>query len=229
MTDASRRGRANLLGVLLLAACLAGAAWLVLRQPAWREAILSVAPYREATRQALERRLLAPRSVFIAGAVCGTLALGLCAWRRTRIQMLCPLAWREAAVALLVALQLVAAVAVVFNVHASYYRIFGKPVGMIGEDEVLSFCFPQSWPDSKRLGAMLPADARVALFVQNEALFYQLPSMCYPTAFYEPLVASWSAKDGDPRFARHVRDHGLTHALRYSLDRASPFELVKVP
>lgn len=229
MTDAPRHTRPNLLWVFLLAACLAAAAWLVLRQPAWRAAILSVAPYRESTRQAIERQLLAPRSALIAGAFCALLGLALAAWRRTRAGMLRPLPWSEAGAALFVVMQMLVAVAVVFNMHASYCRLFKKPVGMISEDEMLTFSFPQAWPDSKRLRGMLPDDARVALFSQSEPLFYQLPSMCYPVAFYEPLVASWDMRHTDPRFAKYVQDRRLTHVLRYSLDRARPFELVKAP
>ena len=219
------KSRWSPVALALLVALLGVVAWLVLRQPAWRAWLVALAPQRPAIHQAAVRQILAPRSVLLAGLGIATMA-GLClASRRCRRQAMRPIPGSAAAVALLALLQVLVAVAVVVNLHAYFARQYGRPVGRIPEDAVLTYTVPQAWPDSRELLRRLPQDAQVGVKVDGPDLFL-LPAMAYPIGFFEAYPAEPARPLADPEFATIARSRGLTHVLEYRpMDRANPFNL----
>src|SRR5437762_2689767 len=68
---------------VVVAGCILS--WLVLRQPAFRQALLTLVPHRQ---PAAERQLLAPRSILIAGITLALIALSCALVGRLRTLLL---------------------------------------------------------------------------------------------------------------------------------------------
>jgi hypothetical protein len=200
------------------------ASYLVLRQPAWREVIVSVVPHRFTIELARVRQALVPRSIVLSGVGCGLLLVGLALSASLRAEMLTPLARGRRLLAGFAMVQVVIAVAVVINLHAYYLRQYHRPVCAVEDEAVLAYTLPQRWPDVASLRQLVPPDARLAYKSDDD--LYMLPALAYPLTLYDAYPwddANWQA---DEAFARLVREKGITHLLKYSPgDRANPIRL----
>jgi hypothetical protein len=221
----TRKGSWSPVVLALLVALVGVAAWLVLRQPAWRAWLIALVPQRPGIEQAAVRRILAPRSVLLAG-VCIAALTGLCwAIPGTRQRMARTVSTGGALMVLFALVQVLVAVAVVINLHAYFLRQYHRPVGLIPAERVLSYTVPQAWPDSRALLRQVPRDARIGLKVNGPDLFL-LPALAYPVAFYEAYPADASRPNIDPAFEAVTASRELTHILEYRpMDRANPFDL----
>lgn len=208
------------------AAVICVVAYALMRQPEVRHMWLSLIPYRESTQFAHVRRILAPRCILVAGALTALCAFALCLPVRSRIWLTTAMqargAWRLALVLGLFC----SATATVLDLHLSYYRVFGKPVCAIENEEVLGYVLPQAWHDSRQLRRELPRDARVALKTDSEILLYQLPALSYPIAFYEIVPAKPAMWQDDPGFVAFAHKKRLTHLLLYTMNSSERLNLV---
>ncbi|MCX7018042.1 MAG: hypothetical protein NTY46_03390 [Candidatus Sumerlaeota bacterium] len=200
-------------------------AWLVLRQPALRAQLMSMANHRLITSPVRMRELLAPRSVFLAGCSMAVLVALFSIGNGFRRALFTPIPKTHRAVFLFALLQALVAMAVIINLQAYFLRQYGRPAGLVDADAVMTQTLPQAWPDSKRLASVTDAGARVAFRTDTPDIFF-LPALSYPRAFFEILPVDENALNSDAQFLRFRAEKGLTHYLRHEpFDRAHPLIL----
>lgn len=219
-----------LLLALVIASC---AVWyLLLRQPVLREELLAAVPHRYRISKSMERRLLAPRSILLAGGA-GAVTLSLCLLVprfRKQIDEVVPPGRRL--LAFFAGTQSMFALAVVINVQAYYLRAYdGRPVWKIGEEEILAYDAPRVWEDAQALKSLLAPGSRVALRAsENDTARgggqkFLLHGLAYPIALFDayPRTDDWTA---DPAFYRVAKKYDLQYLLDYGrLDTDDPLRV----
>ncbi len=215
---------------LVVAGCLAG--YLLLRMPVVRESMADLVRHRPRITSSMERRLLAPRSVFLSGgAGIGVLALCFLS-RRLRFELASRVPEGQRLVVVFVAVQAAMVIAVVVNLQAYFLRAYDQlPLWKIPETEVLARLVPDVRSHAERLKTMFPDGARLAVRVAPEDLGrdagdrYMLHALAYPVALFDLTPATPDWRD-DPEFVETARRYGIQYILDYrQYDRTNPFEL----
>lgn len=209
---------------VVIAGCVLS--WLVLRQPALRQGLLTLVPHREV---AIERQLLAPRSIFLAGMVLLMMtAVGLLI-PRIKVALLTIIPGRQRLLSLFVIAQVGLALAPIINLHGYFERRFGKPIFRLSNDEVMSYMVPQAWPDSIKLKEMFGPKTRIALKPEIDDK-YLMPGLAYPLCFYDVYPSNDAAWRSDSEFSKVAKEREIDAILRYTpLNREKPFrvEMIK--
>jgi hypothetical protein len=228
--EAVSRPLLNAFSALVVAAAIAIACYLALRQPQLRQWLMERVPHRYATPMSYQRQLLAPRSVLLAGALvvaAGSVTLLVPRWRRGAMARL---GWGDWATAVVFCLGAMLALAPVVNMEAFYLRQFGRPAGVVPREEVLGYLMPQAFPDARTLRARVPANARVAItdYAGDAHNLYLLNALAYPVALYDATDATSGAVDALPS-AEFLRRNNIDFVLRYNpKDRTDPLRLREV-
>ena len=180
--EAALRPFSSAFSALLAALALAVVSYLALRHPALRQWLLDLVPHRYSTPMSIQRQMLAPRSILIAGvlvAAAGALSFAVPRWRAEALRRLC---WRDWGAILVLCFGAMLALAPVVNMEAFYLRQFGRPAGMVPRGEVLEYLMPQAYPDAQALKARVPANARIALtdYAGDAHNMYLLNALVYP-------------------------------------------------
>jgi hypothetical protein len=191
--------------------------YMVLRVPALRQGLLSLAAHRQNFELVRVRQVLAPRSVVGAGVGAAALVSVMLAFPAMRRELRRRVGLREASMHAFLFLQCAAAGAVVLNLNWYFLRQYKKPAWSVTHEEILAYTLPQAWPDSKRVTESVPPTARIA-FRAPEAHLYWLPSQTYPLAYFEPFPKTTGWKD-DAEFSAFVREKKLTHLLDYDTNK----------
>ena len=215
---------------LVTALALAVASYLVLRQPQLRQWLLDLVPHRYSTPMSVQRQLLAPRSILLAGlvvAAAGALVLVVPRWRAGAFKRLSRLDW---ATMLVFCFGSMLALAPVVDMEAFYLRQFGRPAGVVPRAEVMEYLMPQAYPDAQALKARVPANARIALtdYAGDAHNMYLLNALVYPVALYDATQMTSGTADGQPPTDFLARNK-INALLRYDpKDRANPLWIRKV-
>ncbi len=135
---------------LLIVGLLAIAAWLILRQPEWRAALVGMVTHRTPTAFAAQRQILAPRSVALAGALFIMVGCGLILSKRSSEES-GETNWVARFTQLFISMQGLVAVAVVINLFAFFLRTFGTPPCALDADSLFRYWVPQAYPHSLAL------------------------------------------------------------------------------
>jgi hypothetical protein len=215
-------------GLAVVALCVGG--WLVLRQPAWRADLCDLVPHRYPIQFALDRQVLAPRSIALAGAGLLGILGGCMAVPAGRRMLLAPIGTRDIFVAVFVLMQFVIAGAVVVNLNAYFLRRFHAPVGRVSGEEILTYWIPQAWPHSKELLRDLPPGAKVALRAGDGTFNrYLLSSLSFPVLCYGAYPANPDDWTADAEFAGLARAEEIDYLLDYHpLDTSMPLRLKRL-
>lgn len=227
------RGHGTKLWILLglvIAGCLAG--YLLLRAPVVRESLADLVRHRPRIGMSMERRLLAPRSVLLAG-IAGIGVLGLCFLSRAfRTQLTARVPEGQRLVIVFIAVQAAITMAVVVNLQTFFLRTYDqRPLWRIPEEEVLARLVPDVRSHAEQLKALFPDGARLAVRVASQDLGrdagdrYMLHALAYPVALFDlsPTTPDWS---DDSRFVETAHRYGIQYIFKYrQYDRKNPFEL----
>lgn len=201
---------------LVAAGCFAG--YLLLRIPEVRESFLALVPHRPRIEMTMQRRLLAPRSLFFAGAAAGAVLMVSMAVRPLRRTLFTAVPAGQRLPVVFVALQGAVAFAVVVNLHALYLRVYQRPLWRIGEEEVMARSLPQVWHLAQELKETFPEGARLAVRIPPDDLSnasghkFMLHSFAYPVALFDlaPATEDWR---NDPAFIEAARRYRLNYIL----------------
>jgi hypothetical protein len=225
VTTGTRQGGVPIWVALVTAAAVCLVAYAVLRVPAWRAALLALAPHRVDTAEVRLRALLAPRSVALAGvaALAAVVASLLVPSARSALARRLPAG--NSLTLLCCCVHALVAAAVMINLLYYFPRQFGQPLWAVSSDTVYNHILPQAWPDVKALRQAVGEEARIAFRPPPQNKFF-LPALAYPIQFYDVWPSNEEDWRSDADFMRRVRDLRLTHTLRYEpLDRVHPLHL----
>jgi hypothetical protein len=204
-------------------------AWLLLRQPHLRAFLAGLVPHRYPIAFALDRQILAPRSVAVAGALFVVLGVLMLLRSRRRRGASAPhgAAHRNRLLALFVAAQGIIALAVVLNLSFYFLRSFGKPPCAVAQHEVFRRWVPQAYPHAGEFAKMVPAGARVALRAEGGTFNrYLFAALVYPVRCYHAEEADPANISADPVVARLRAERRVEYFLRYDpLSTTQPLTL----
>ena len=205
------------LGTALFAAVMAGVVgWLLLRQPQLRQWLVDLVPHRYPVDMTVQRQLLAPRSILLAGLLSAATFAAMLAVPRLRAGLFRPMPLPEWLATVAAALGLMLAVASVISQEAFFLRRFGAPSVGAGRDRVARYLMPQAVDDALLLRRKLEGAGPGPTLESGDGRMHNLylvNALAYPLAFREPATSP-----------TQVRTRIIYHSER----RDDPFDIIPV-
>lgn len=184
--------RTSLATALALAVLAGVVGWLILRNPQWRQWLVDLVPHRYPVDMTVQRQLLAPRSILLAGLLPALVFGVMLVVPRLRGILLRPLPVSEWFATLVAALGLMLAVAPVISQEAFFLRRFGAPSVRVDRERVMRYLMPQAVDDAFLLRREFADDTGGLTLESGDGRMHNLylvNALAYPLAFHEAATS----------------------------------------